>query len=122
MFSRIDFVNAIDADDADKAQSLLKSGAVRVDDRLPRDNAPGLVLAVRGGRRAIVEVLLQHGANVNAATRLGETACHAAAERDDTSSPCCWRNHRPICTCATASLALYSTRRCSIAVCELWSC
>lgn len=96
--SRIDFVDAIDNGDAEKVEQLLASGAVAVDDPLLRDFAPALLLAVRSGHNAIVELILKFGAQIDACDRGGDTACHVAADRNDADVLALLLAHSPTLT------------------------
>jgi ankyrin repeat protein len=76
-----DFAKAIEIGDSTQIESLLTSGSIDVNARLPREfNPPPLVLAVRHERVCvdIVEMLLSAGAHIDGVDENGQTACHAA--------------------------------------------
>lgn len=58
---------------------LIESGRVNVSTMDPRSNITALHYAAAFGHEAIVELLLQHEADVNSATWRGDTPLHAAA-------------------------------------------
>jgi ankyrin repeat protein len=80
-----EFASAIENGDLATMESLLASGAVVANARLPRnDSPPALVLAARHGKDA-VDILLRANAPVDDTDEAGRTPCHIAAElgRDD---------------------------------------
>jgi ankyrin repeat protein len=77
-----EFASAIERGDSIKVDSLLTSGSVDVNARLPRQSGPpALVRAADLGRNHVVEMLLKNGARIDDTDDAGNTACHAAACR-----------------------------------------
>jgi hypothetical protein len=82
MSSLEEFAKAIEDGDSSIVESLISSGSVDVNARLPRPfQPPALVLAAECGRKEIVDILLRANARVNETDERGSTACHAAAKR-----------------------------------------
>jgi len=84
--SRLDVesvLNAISIDDPGQLRSLVASGMLTVDSKLPAagypDGAPLITLAARDGSLATLRYLIEAGADVNAPTPVGETALMLAA-------------------------------------------
>jgi ankyrin repeat protein len=77
------FAKAIDRGKSTPIESLLASGSINVNARLPRQfNPPPLVLAVRhvACRVDIVEMLLNAGAHIDGVDDKGKTACFFAVQ------------------------------------------
>jgi ankyrin repeat protein len=79
--------SAIITDDKYRVASLIASGGVDVNERVHSDNGrcSPLILAAMRGRRAIAELLLNAGAEIDDVDEYGRSACFVAAERDDTN-------------------------------------
>jgi ankyrin repeat protein len=78
------FATAIEKDDIATVTSLLENGSIDINARLPRPrNPPSLAHAVRSKRSAIVELLLNRGANIDCVDDFGITPCHIAASAND---------------------------------------
>jgi ankyrin repeat protein len=84
--SRLDvesLLNAISIDDAGYLRSVVASGAVSVDSKVPApgypDGSPLITLAARDGSLAVLRYLIDAGADINAPTPIGETALMLAA-------------------------------------------
>lgn len=72
---------AIDRDDARKVRKLIEKYSIDIDEMI--DGERLIVLAARDESHAVVELLLNAGANVNGEDLEGSTACHLAAENGD---------------------------------------
>jgi ankyrin repeat protein len=80
--ARDNFISAISTNDINTAQSLIETGSIDVTAPLNSfTKAPPLVLAAQHGRAAIVDLILNAGANIDQANVSGSTACHVAAEK-----------------------------------------
>jgi ankyrin repeat protein len=89
-----DLANAIKTGDSSCVKSLLESGLIDVNARLPREhNPPPLVFAVQWNARRIdiVEQLLSAGALVDGVDDNEETVCHAAVACNVDVLACCLR-------------------------------
>jgi ankyrin repeat protein len=76
-----DFAKAIEQGDSTTVDSLLSSGSIDVNARLPRDyNPPSLVFAVQCDACGVdvVETLLNAGARIDDVDDFGRTACYVA--------------------------------------------
>jgi ankyrin repeat protein len=75
-----DCADAIERGDSSMIESLLSSGSIDINARLPRtSNPPALVLAARLGQTGVVDVLLRCGARIDSTDDNKRTACHASA-------------------------------------------
>ena len=80
MSSLEEFAKAIEDGNSSIVESLISSGSVDVNARLPRPfQPPALVLAAACGEAELVDILLRANARVDDADRIGLTACHATA-------------------------------------------
>jgi ankyrin repeat protein len=80
MSSLEDFAKAIENGDSNQIESLLTSGSIDVNARLPRtSNPPPLVYAAQCRRAGIVQLLLSAGAHIDGVNDSRQTACFAAA-------------------------------------------
>lgn len=76
-----DFSEAIASGDSTIAQSMIDSGSVDANARLPCEyNPPALVYAARWHQTAIVDILLRANARIDDVDDYGRTACHVAGE------------------------------------------
>jgi hypothetical protein len=93
-----DFAKAIEDGDSFQVESLLASGSIDVNARLPRElNPPPLVLAVtcEACRVAIVEMLLSAGAHIDGVDDNGQTACFVAVWAHNVDALAVLLAHRP---------------------------
>jgi hypothetical protein len=75
-----DFAKAIERGDSSKFESLLSSGSIDINARLPRtSNPPALVLAARLAQAGVVDVLLRCDAHIDSTDDDKRSACHASA-------------------------------------------
>jgi len=75
-----EFAKAIDDGTSPMVKSLISSGSVDVNARLPRAfSPPALVHAAQRDQKDIVDILLRANARIDGADLNGRTACHAAA-------------------------------------------
>jgi ankyrin repeat protein len=82
MSSLEEFAKAIEDGNSSIVESLISSGSVDVNARLPRPfQPPALAFAAEFGRVGIVDILLRANARVNVPDERGSTACHVAAKR-----------------------------------------
>jgi ankyrin repeat protein len=82
MSSLEEIAKAIEDGNSSIVESLISSGSVDVNARLPRPfQPPALVLAAELGQKDIVDILLRANARVNVPDERGSTACHVAAKR-----------------------------------------
>jgi ankyrin repeat protein len=76
-----DFAQAIKDGDSALLDSLLASGSIDANARLPLNrNPPALVAAAQSGHKDVVDVLLRFGARINDTDDDGRTACHVVFE------------------------------------------
>jgi len=79
----VEIVNAVDAKDLTKVSSLLQANPKLVSAEFtgggPDNDCPLLMIAADKGDKAMVELLLRYGANVDARNDDGEAALHYAA-------------------------------------------
>jgi ankyrin repeat protein len=83
---REDFAKAIEQGDSNQIESLLASGSIDINARLPRPfNPPPLVFAVKCEARcvAVVEMLLSAGAHIDGVDENVNTACHVETRNVD---------------------------------------
>jgi ankyrin repeat protein len=79
-----DFAARIVGSDSSYIKSLLSTGEVDANARLPREsNPPALVHAARFSNVDVVELLLNAGARIDDVDDHGQSACHAASMRGD---------------------------------------
>jgi ankyrin repeat protein len=92
-----DFAKAIEQGDSNQINSLLASGSIDVNARLPRElNPPPLVFAVRcNSVDVIVETLLNAGAHIDDVSDDQQTACHVAASHGRVDALALLLAHRP---------------------------
>jgi ankyrin repeat protein len=91
-----DFAKAIEEGDSTQVETLISSGSIDLNARLPRHrNPPPLLCAVRCNARRIdiIEKLLNAGADIDGADDGGWTACHSAVR--DVDLMALLLSHRP---------------------------
>lgn len=77
----LNFLQAIEANDINRANAIISSSSIDVHALLPVLHKPAVVFAAFCGHTAMIELLLSVGANIDAVDSGKQTACHAAIER-----------------------------------------